>query len=174
MIKIYKIVSIIIIALAACSFAYCETVTMEELVDQYSHATDIQKAELEKHFMGSKIAGSGTVENVGEYDFFDVTNDTGGKYYKVLALQQETLNKVPYQIIFLYKDKDNVKDISRGQKIEKEANIVKILDERLQISVWLYDGELTQKEKNSSNNHQSSLLKKVFRNVAGDIAQVRP
>ena len=147
MTRIYKIIPMIIIALAVCSFGYCETVNMEELVDQYSHATDLQKTELEKHFMGSRIAGSGVVENAGEYDFFDITDDTGGKYYKVLTVQQETMNKVPYQVVFLYKDKDSVKDISKGQKIEKEGNIVKIIDERLQISVWLYDGELTQKEK---------------------------
>lgn len=127
--------------------SHCEDINIGDLVDQYKHATDLQKQELEKNFTGKRISGSGTIDNVGEYDFFDITTDTGGKYYKVLAQQQETANKVPYQIVFLFKDKDRVKDYNKGQRIEKEGSIMKIIDERLQIAVWIYDGELTQKER---------------------------
>lgn len=146
--KIYG--TILLILLAALFFitpSYCETVSMGELVDQYKHATDLQRQDLENHFIGTRMTASGTVENVGEYDFFDIANDTGSKYYKVLTTQQETVNKVPYQVIFLYKNKDSVKDISKGQNLEKEGNIIKIIDERLQIAVWIYDGELTQRER---------------------------
>jgi hypothetical protein len=87
------------------------------------------------------------VENVGQYDFFDISNDTGGIYYKVLLQQQATPNKIPYQIVLLYKDKESVKDINRGQAMEKEGNIFKIVDERLQIAVWIYNGELTDRER---------------------------
>jgi hypothetical protein len=144
-----KILGVIFIAslfLGFCAVSRCENVNIQELVDQYKHATDLQKQELDRNFIGKRITGSGIVENVGEYDFFDISNDTGGKYYKVLALQQETANKVPYQLIFLYKEKDRVKDINRGERIEKESNIMKIIDERLQIAVWIYDGELTSRE----------------------------
>jgi hypothetical protein len=142
-----KIISLSVIILLIASFGYCADVNIGELVDQYKHATDLQKRDLEKNFIGKIISGSGTIENAGEYDFFDVTNSTGGKYYKVLALQQETANKVPYQLVFLFKDKDRVKDMNRGELIEKEGNIVKIVDERLQIAVWIYNGELTDRER---------------------------
>lgn len=145
--KIFANFFIALLFLGLISYSYCGNIDIGELVDQYKHATDLQRQDLEKNFIGKRITGSGIVENVGEYDFFDVTNDTGGKYYKVLTIQQETVNKVPYQIVFLYKDKERVSDISRGERIEKEGNIMKIIDERLQIAVWIYDGELTSREK---------------------------
>lgn len=145
--KIIGIILIALTALAISSAGYCEKIDMAELVDQYKHATDLQRDELTKQFTGKRIAGSGIVENVGEYDFFDISNDTGGKYYKVLTRQQETASKAPYQVVFLYKDKDKVQGINRGEPIEKEGNIIKLEDERLQIAVWIYDGELTSRER---------------------------
>ena len=142
-----KILSLMVTALLIASFGYCADVNIGELVDQYKHATDLQRQELEKNFIGKKISASGSVENVGQYDFFDVSNDTGGIYYKVLLSQQATENKVHYQVVLLYKDKDSVRDIDRGQAVEKEGNIVKIVDERLQIAVWIYNGELTDRER---------------------------
>jgi len=142
-----KISSILVTILLITSIGYSADVNIGELVDQYKHATDLQRQELEKNFIGKKISAVGTVENVGQYDFFDISNDTGGMYYKVLLQQEATQNNVPYQIVFLYKDKDIVKDINRGQAIEKEGNIVKIIDERLQIAVWIYNGELTDRER---------------------------
>jgi hypothetical protein len=142
-----KTLSMIVMILLAASFAYCADSNIGELVDQYKHATDLQRQELEKNFIGKNISASGAVENAGEYDFFDTTNDTGAKYYKVLLQQQETANKIPYQVVFLYKNKDAAKDINRGQAIEKEGKIVKIIDERLQIAVWIYNGELTDSER---------------------------
>ena len=143
-----KILSLFVIVLLAASLGYCADVNIGELVDQYKHATDLQRQDLESNFIGKRITVNGTIDNVGEYDFFDVTNDTGGKYYKILLQQQETVNKVPYQVILLYKDKDRIKDMNRGEEIKKEGNIIKIVDERLQIAVWIYDGELSSKELN--------------------------
>lgn len=142
-----KIISLAVIILSIASFGYCADANIGDLVDQYKHATDLQRQELEKSFVGKEISVSGTVENVGQYDFFDISNDTGGKYYKVLLQQQETANKVPYQVVSLYKDKESVRDINRGQAMEKKGNIVKIVDERLQIAVWIYNGELTDRER---------------------------
>lgn len=142
-----KMISLTLIILSITSFGYCADVNIEELVDQYKHATDLQRQELEKNFTGKKISASGTVENVGQYDFFDISNDTGGIYYKVLLQQEITQNKVPYQVVLLYKDKESVKDINRSQTMDKEGNIVKIVDERLQIAVWIYNGELTDRER---------------------------
>jgi len=142
-----KIFSLMMIILSIASSGHCADMSIGEIVDQYKNATDLQRQELEKNFIGMKIPASGTVENAGEYDFFDAASDTSVKYYKVSLEQQETANKVLYQIVFLYKDKESVGDINRGQTVEKEGTIVKIVDERLQIAVWIYNGNLTDKEK---------------------------
>ena len=142
-----KIISLAVTVLLIASFGHCADLTIGEVVDQYKHATDLQRQELEKNFVGKKISANGTVDNVGQYDFFDISNDTGGVYYKVLLQQEATQSSIPYQVVLLYKDKESVKDINRGQVMEKEGNIVKIIDERLQIAVWIYNGELTDRER---------------------------
>jgi len=142
-----KIISLALVVLSVTPFGYCADLSIEEVVDQYKHATDLQRQTLDQNFIGKRLSVSGTVENVGQYDFFDITNDTGGIYYKVLLQQQATQNMVPYQIVLLYKDKKAVEDINRGQSIEKEGNIIKIIDERLQIAIWIYNGEFTDRER---------------------------
>ena len=47
----------------------------------------------------------------------------------------------------MYKDKEKLKDISKGETISKDGTIINIVDERLQISVWLYEDELTAKDR---------------------------
>lgn len=145
--KTGKIVLTVLAALLAASCSYCDEVDIGGLVDQYKNATDVQRAELEKHFLGSRITASGTIENVGEYNFFDINTDTGEMYYKVTTAQQETAGKTPYQVLFIYKDKASVRDLGRGERIEKEGTIINIVDERLQISVWLYEDTLTSRDK---------------------------
>jgi hypothetical protein len=137
--------------LLAPALAYCDSITIGELVDQYKHATDVQRQDLEKHFLGKKMTAGGMIENVGEYNFFDVNTDTGENYYKVMTRQQETAGKTPYQALFLYKDKEKIKDMNKGDRIEKEGTIINIVDERLQISVWLYEDDLTSKDKQLFN-----------------------
>ncbi|MDP3791779.1 MAG: hypothetical protein Q8R38_07040 [Candidatus Omnitrophota bacterium] len=140
-----KIFLITAMVLWMASYSYCADIS--ELVDQYQHATDLQKQELEKSFLGKKISARGTVENVGEYNFFDINTDTGESYYRVITRQQDTFGKTPYQVIFMYKDKDAVRDISRGQMLELEGTLINLVDERLQISVWIYEDALTQKDR---------------------------
>jgi len=50
-------------------------------------------------------------------------------------------------VILLFKDKESVKDIDKGQSIQKDGKIIKIDDERLQIAVWLLCGDLSEKDK---------------------------
>ena len=142
-----KIVLIAMVVLLTASYSYCAQISIGELVDQYQHATDVQKRDLEKNFLGKQITGSGTIDNVSEYNFFDINTDTGEKYFRVITRQQETAGKTPYQIIFMYKDSSKVKDFSRGEAMEKEGTLINIVDERLQIAVWIYEDELTQKDK---------------------------
>jgi len=135
------------LVLATASYSYCANIDIGQLVDQYQHATDVQKQELEKNFIGTRITGRGVIDNVGEYNFFDINTDTGEKYYRVITRQQETAGKVPYQVIFIYKDKDKIKAFSRDESIEKEGTLINIVDERLQIAVWIYEDELTSRDR---------------------------
>lgn len=133
--------------LSMVSYSYCANIDIGQLVDQYQHATDVQKQELEKNFIGTRITGRGVIDNVGEYNFFDINTDTGEKYYRVIARQQETAGKTPYQVIFIYKDKDKIKTLSKDESIEKEGTLINIVDERLQIAVWIYEDELTSRDR---------------------------
>ena len=127
--------------------SYSAAIDIEGLADNFYKATDLQKAQVLKDNLGQELSCGGTVSNAGEYDFFDTTNDFGGTYYQVSTVPQKTKNKITYQLVFLFKDKDKVKDINKGEKIQKDGKIIRILDERLQISVWLFCGELTEADK---------------------------
>lgn len=142
-----KILLITAIMVSIASYSHCANMDLVEIVDQFQHATDLQKTELEKNLLGTRIAAHGVVENVGEYNFFDINTDTGENYYKVTTRQQETAAKTPYQVIFMYKNKDRIKNVSRGETMDQEGTLINIVDERLQIAVWVYEDELTQKDK---------------------------
>lgn len=129
------------------SSSYCKAMDMDDLVDTFQIATDLQRTQIVKDNLSKEITSRGRVVNVGEYDFFDVTNDIKGIYYQVTTEQQKTKNNIPYQLVFLFKDRDKVKDIEKGQNIEMNGKIIRINDERLQISLWLFCGDLTENDK---------------------------
>ncbi|MDD2680066.1 MAG: hypothetical protein PHO03_04655 [Candidatus Omnitrophica bacterium] len=137
----------LVVLLGLVKLSYSAGMDIEGLVDNFYKATDLQRAEFLKDNLGKEISSGGTVSNVGEYDFFDTANDLGGTYYQVSLAGQKTKNNVTYQLVFLFKDKDKVKDIDKGQKILKDGKIIRILDERLQISVWIFCGELAETDK---------------------------
>ncbi|MDP2924003.1 MAG: hypothetical protein Q8O30_09855 [Candidatus Omnitrophota bacterium] len=145
MIKIF--VFLLIFVFGMSNFSYSAAIGIGELVDNFQKATDLQKDQILNDNLGKEISGQGAVSNVGEYDFFDTVNDFKGTYYQVSTGQQKTKNGVPYQVILLFKDKESVKDIDKGQNIQKDGKIIRVTDERLQISVWLLCGELTEKDK---------------------------
>jgi len=145
--RMAKITVVISAAMVIATAAYCQGITIDELVDQFQHGTDLQKQQLEDNYLGKKISARGLVENVSEYNFFDINTDTGENYFRVITYQQETTAKTPYQVIFIYKNKDRLKDISRGEVMDQEGTIINIVDERLQISVWIYEDELTPRDK---------------------------
>lgn len=129
------------------SFSYCEELQMDAIVDQFKDATDVQRQQLRDYYRDREILGFGTVDNVREYNAFDETNDIERHYYEIITAIQKTGKGNPYKVIFLYKDLNKVKDMDKGQVIERGANILRIIDDRLWISVWLYEGELTSGEK---------------------------
>jgi len=117
------------------------------LIDQYKQATDLKRAEIVKDNFGKDFPASGTVANVEEYNFFNEKKDLSKQYFRVTAETQNTSGNNAYQLNFLFKDLNAVKDIAKGQKIQESAKIIKIIDERLQVSLWLYVGELSPEEK---------------------------
>ena len=132
--------------------SYAQNLSIPDLADKFQAATDLQRKEIVNGWLGKAMQASGKVLNVEEYNFFDEKNDKSEKYYRVTTDTQKTPNNTPYQVIFLYKNLDTVQGLSKGQLIERDGSVIGIVDERLQIAVWLYVGDLTEKEKDLFNN----------------------
>jgi len=130
---------------APCS--YCETITIDELVNQFSHATDVQKAQLEKHYRYEKLNVDGIIKNVEPWDTFDEKTDVGRHYFKVVTEPKKTADGIPYEILVFYKNRDKVKALDKGQEIRLESAYLKIIDQRLIYSVWVYAEDLTPEVK---------------------------
>jgi len=110
-------------------------------------ATDLQREQIKKDNFGKELTANGIVTNVEEYNFFNEKKDLAGKYFRVTTAEQKSTGNTAYQVNFLYKDLPAVKDINKGEKKEQPGKIIKIIDDRLQISLWLYIGELSAGEK---------------------------
>jgi len=91
--------------------------------------------------------GGGTVKNVEEWKTFDEKTDTGEHYYKITTEPKKTADGIPYEILVFYKDKAKVRDINKGEEIKVEGRFLKILNQRLILSVWIYGEELTAADK---------------------------
>lgn len=137
----------LIFILGATGLSYSAAIDVGDLVDSFQKATDLQRDQILGDNLGKEISAGGTVSNVGEYDFFETLNDIKGTYYQVSTEQQKTKNNTPYQVMFLFKDKEEVKNIDKGQLIRKDGKIIRIDDERLQITVWIFCGELNETDK---------------------------
>jgi len=145
--KIIFGISFLILAFGLFNLSYSATTEITDLVDTFQRSTDLQKSQILKDNLGKEFSAGGRVSNAGEYDFFDIVNDVKGLYYQVSTDQQKTKNNVPYQVIFLFKDQNKVKDIDKGQNFQKDGKIIRMEDERLQISVWLFCDELASQDK---------------------------
>lgn len=143
---IFSMLFLLIIS-GTASFCYAETMDIEGIIDSFQKATDLQKGQILADNIGKEISSGGMAGNVDEYDFFDTVNNIKGSYYRITTEQQKTKNNTPYQLVFLFKDKESVKDIDKGQSVQKDGKIIRIMDERLQVSVWIFCGELTDKDK---------------------------
>lgn len=132
---------------AAAPYASCQDIKASRIVDEYVKETDLQKGALVKGYIGKTISVSGTVADVGEEDTFDVVNDIKRKYYKVVTEVEKTPCHNPYRAILIYKDKSRTENINKGQKIALNGNIIRIMDEKLYLSVWISKDELTAEER---------------------------
>lgn len=138
--------AMVLTALAA-PYACGETVTIDELVAQYKHATDVQRTQLDKHFKHATLAVNGMVKNVEPWNVFDERTDTGANYYQVVTEARKTTDGTPYEILVFYKDQAKVRDLNKGQAIQLDGTFLKIIDQRLIYSVWVYGEELGAAEK---------------------------
>jgi len=138
---------ILIFLFATCGLSYSEAMDIGKLIDSFQGATDLQRNQILQDNLDKEITAGGIVDNAGEYDFFDTVNDVKGTYYQVSTEQQKTKNNTPYEVVFLFRDKDKAKDINKGQSIQKDGKIIKINDERLQIAVWIFCGDLIEADK---------------------------
>ena len=129
------------------SLSYCEELQIDQIVDQFKAATDVQRMELKELYKDREVLGVGIVDNVRDYNTFDEVNDIERNYYQIISTVEKTPKGNSYKVIFLYKNLNKVKNIDKGQLIERNASILRIIDDRLWISVWLYEGEFTEEEK---------------------------
>ena len=130
----------------SANFAFADT-DAGALVDQFKKSTDLQQKDLIKDVKDEKISARGVVKNVEEYRTFDLNTDKGAQYYRVIAETQNSPSGYPYIVSFLYKNKDDVAGINKGQAIEKTGGLLKIFDERLWVSVWVYAGTIGPDEE---------------------------
>jgi hypothetical protein len=142
-----SIIFSLLFALCISAPGYSAAAEMTSIVDKFQKATDLQRDQMLKDLLSTDISAEGTVANVSVYDFFDIVNDIKGMYYQVATEVQKSKNNTPYQVVFLFKDKEKVKNFDKGQRIQKDGKIIRILDERLQITVWLLCGDLTDSDK---------------------------
>jgi len=145
--KLLKIFVFFVLAIMFYSLSHCSTIDINSLVDDFQKATDIQKTKIVSDNIGKELSAGGIVSNAGEYDFFNTVDDARGTYYQVVTEQQKTGSDAPYQVIFLFKDIDKVSGINKGQAFQGSGKIVKINDERLQTTVWIFSNDLTDKDK---------------------------
>jgi len=142
-----KITGIFMIACFLLPLSFSYAADINTLVDQFKQATDLQRQQILKDNFASDISASGIVSNVEEYNYFKEKTDTLKKYYRISTQTQNTPQDTPYEVVFLYKNESEVKDIPKGERLEAAGKIIKIVDERLQITVWIFSGELTEQEK---------------------------
>ncbi len=147
--KLYfkTVIVVLFVLLAAVPQLFCKEVSVSTLVDRYRSETDIQKSDILKDYSSDKIDISGVVSDVSSEDTFDVVNDVKRDYYKVVTEIENTDKGNPYRAILIYKNEDNVKNINKGDKITFSGSIIKVVDEKLYLSVWLTADDLTEKEK---------------------------
>lgn len=144
--KSFKILGLVFLAVFSFALAIAQTPSIYNLVDSFKNATELQRSIIMNENFGKDIVVGGKIMNVEEYNFFNEKKDLVKKYYRISLEGQKTDQGIPYQVIFLYKDFEKAKSLNKGEELNKEGKIIRIINERLQISVWLFDGELTSEE----------------------------
>ena len=133
--------------ISAPCFSFCQTVSVNDLVQGYSNATEVQKQEVLDKYKYKTIVVGGTIEDVADWAGFDEQADRPSHYYKVTTKQQALGSGSYYQVIIFYKDKNSVDALVKGQPIDVNGALVRIIDEPGLLSLWFYADELTSEDK---------------------------
>jgi len=120
-----------------------EAIRVEELVNRFNAATDVQEKELNKRLRGAMIAATGIISNVEERSFLDEARGEEARvhYYAAITELQKASQGAVYNVIFCYEDMDDVEHICKGQRVEETGKLIRICKEGVEgvwISVWLY------------------------------------
>ncbi|MBI4708065.1 MAG: hypothetical protein HY761_09100 [Candidatus Omnitrophica bacterium] len=128
-------------------FSFCQTMNVDDLIGQYSKATEIERGQIEDTYRYKEISSNVTIKDVIDWATFDERTDKGEHFYKVVTEPQMSKAGIPYGILIFFKDKNKVEQFVKGQKIETTGSLIKIVDEVGSFSVWLYAGGLTPEDK---------------------------
>lgn len=128
-------------------FSYCQMIKVDDLVGQYSKATDVQRPQIRDMYKYKTMEVSGIIKDILDWDTFDERTDTAGRYYRVLIIPQRTRDGIFYEVSIFYKDKSKVEPLAKGQDIKVSGTFMKIIDETGSFAVWVYAGELTPEDK---------------------------
>lgn len=131
----------------ASSFAYCEAIEINDLVEEYNNATGVQKPQIEEKYRYTVFSVSGVIENVEDWNTFDERTDTAGNYYRVIARPQVTASGISYRILVFYKNKASVESLGKDQEIKTSGSLLKIIDEFGSFSIWIYADPLSPEDK---------------------------
>lgn len=107
------------------------------LVDRFYEATEVQRDEVRKLYIGENIIAGGIVSNVEDSRFFNTKDRVRENYFTVKTEVQNTGEGNPYQVVFFYKNADDVKNLNKGEGIEKYGRLLKIVDRGLWIYLWI-------------------------------------
>lgn len=132
-----SICAILLCSVMFCVLGHCESISAEALVDRFYKATELQRDEIRKLYIGENITSGGVVVNVEESRFFNTEDKVREGYFTVNTEVQNTLLGNPYQVIFFYRDADKVKNLDRGNRIEESGELLKIVDRGLWIYLWI-------------------------------------
>jgi len=131
----------------AAAFCYADTIGISTLVDKYKNATTVQRSRLSAKYRYHKLYADAVVKDVEIWDTFDGKTDKARRYYKAVTRRKKTRSSTPYQILIFYKDKKQADLLKKRQRISLGGSLIKIVDERLVFSVWIYAGKLTAQDK---------------------------
>lgn len=131
----------------AASLSYCASITVDELITQYNKATDLQRTQILGDYQYKTISVSGIVENVEEWDIFDERNQVKKTFYRVTTQSTQIDPTNYYNVSIFYKDRAEADKLNRGQVINIEGILVKIITEPGSFSIWVYPGEISEEDK---------------------------
>lgn len=142
-----SIFTVVLFLTTASSLAYCEAVSVDELVTKYIDATEIQRQQIETDYRYKTISVSGIIKDVIAWNTFDERTGAAGHYYKVITEPQAVKSGIYYEIAVLYKDKAKAESFSRGQMIKTDGIFIKIINEINLLSILVCIDELTPEDK---------------------------